>query len=43
MKKVCVTGGHGFIAGYTIERLKELGIQPITSVHHSEDNPILKD
>lgn len=41
-KRVLVTGGHGFIAGYVIERLHELGYQPVTNVHHAQDNEILK-
>lgn len=43
MKKILVTGGHGFIAGYTIEHLKELGYQPVTNVRHTEPNKILED
>ena len=43
MKKVLVTGGHGFIAGYVIEELKRQGYQPVTTVRHSEPNPILDD
>lgn len=43
VRKIAVTGGHGFIAGYVIEYLKSLGIQPVTNVRHTEDNPVLKD
>ena len=43
MKKILVTGGHGFIAGYVIEELKRQGYQPVTTVRHSEPNPILDD
>jgi len=39
--KVLVTGGHGYIAGYVIEELKRQGIQPIVTVRHSEENPLL--
>lgn len=42
-KKILVTGGHGFIAGYVIEELKRQGYQPVTTVRHSEPNPILDD
>lgn len=43
MKKVYVSGGNGFIAGYTIEELQRQGYQPVTSVRSNENNPILKD
>jgi len=43
MKKVLVTGGHGFLAGYVIEELKRQNIQPVVTVRHSELNPILND
>lgn len=42
MKRILVTGGHGFIAGYVIEELKRRGYLPITIVRHEEKNPILE-
>lgn len=41
--KVLVTGGHGFLASYVINELKSRGHQPMVTVRHTADNPILKD
>lgn len=41
MKKILVTGGHGFLAGYVIEELKRKGYQPVVTIRHTEDNSIL--
>lgn len=43
MKKVLVTGGFGFIAGYTIEELQRQGYEVVVTVRHDEQSPILKD
>lgn len=43
MKRVLVTGGFGFIAGYVIEELKRQGYQPVVTVRHDEQSEILKD
>ena len=43
MKKVLVTGGHGFIAGYVIEELERRGYFTSALVKHSEKNPILEN
>lgn len=43
MKKVLVTGGHGFIAGYVIEELERRKYLTSALVKHSEKNPILEN
>lgn len=44
MEKCFVSGGGGFIAGHTIERLKELGISVVTNVRSQSVRPdYLKD
>lgn len=43
MKRVLVTGGFGFIAGYTIEELKHQGYEVVALVRHDEESELLKD
>lgn len=42
-KRILVTGGYGFIAGYVIELLKEQGYQPVVLIRHIEEAEILED
>lgn len=42
-KRILVTGGYGFVAGYVVEELKRQGFQPVVTVRHNEPSEILKD
>ena len=42
-KRILVTGGYGFIAGYVIELLKEKGYQPVVLIRHIEESELLED
>jgi nucleoside-diphosphate-sugar epimerase len=42
-KRILVTGGYGFLAGYVVEELKRQGFQPVVTVRHDEPSEILKD
>jgi len=43
LKKVCVTGAHGFIAGYVIEELVRQGYMPMATVRHfGEESTIIE-